>query len=175
MCLLNLVHTSIYRYLLVCNITTPDFIQIRLDPPCDAVSSLLLAIVCSIVRPPKRGLPRPNCHSHRFTSYTSLSRLPSTAAESAQPNGKPESLRLLNMWGMVGVEFPARKQGIRVTLPTIFWAGLGATYTGRQGVGDGSYSLISPASSMSPLMGNSSSSKVLKKTRVWRRSSGPDL
>ncbi len=82
--------------------------------------ALFLAIVCSIFRPPKRGFPRPNCHSHRFTSYTLLPGPPSTTAESAQPNGKPESLRFLNMWGMIWVEFYARKQWIRGTLPTIF-------------------------------------------------------
>ncbi len=61
-----------------------------------SATSLLLAIVCSAVRPPKRGFPRPNCHSHWLTSYTLLPCLPSTAAESAQPDGKPESLRLLS-------------------------------------------------------------------------------
>lgn len=62
-----------------------------------STTALFLAIVCLTVRPPKRGFPRPNCHSHGLTSYTLLPRLPSTSAESAQPNGKPETLRLLNL------------------------------------------------------------------------------
>ena len=40
---------------------------------------------------------------------------------------------------MVGVELPARNNGMRGTLPTILAAG--ATY--RQGVGNGSYNLVS--------------------------------
>ncbi len=67
--------------------------------------------------------------------------LPSAAAVSAHPNGKPESLRLLNMCGIVGVELPSRKHGIRGTLPAMFSAGA----TSRHGVGAGSYSLITPA------------------------------
>jgi hypothetical protein len=62
---------------------------------------------------------------------------------------------------MVGVELPARNKGIRGTLPTILAAGA----TNRQGVGMGSYSLVTPARSIGPLMGSFSSSKVLKKTR----------
>ena len=62
---------------------------------------------------------------------------------------------------MVGVELPARNKGISGTLPTMQAAG--ATY--RQGVGKGSYNLVTPARSIGPLMGSFSSSKVLKKTR----------
>ena len=40
---------------------------------------------------------------------------------------------------------------------------------------DGSYSLTTPASSISQVMGNLSSSKVLKKTKSYLRSSGPVL
>jgi hypothetical protein len=62
---------------------------------------------------------------------------------------------------MVGVELPARNKGISGTLPTMHAAG--ATY--RQGVGKGSYNLVTPARSIGQLMGSFSSSKVLKKTR----------
>ncbi len=37
---------------------------------CRATS--FLSSVSSHDRPPRQGLPRPNCHSHRFTSYTLL-------------------------------------------------------------------------------------------------------
>ncbi len=40
----------------------------------------IMSPVFSTDRPPRRGLPRPNCHSHWFTSYTLLPRLPSAAA-----------------------------------------------------------------------------------------------
>ena len=180
-CLLNtgMIYTSIYQYILVCTITTHVFIQIRLEPPCYAVSSPLPSRAVHLLQrsaSPYYGhslfdghttqarlsatkLPV-ICHCRGFASYTLLPRLPSTAAESAQPNGKPESLRLLNLWEMVRVEFPARKQGIRGTLPTIFW--VGATY--RQSVGDGSYS---PASSMGPLMGTSSWYALVHTISYW--------
>ena len=51
-----------------------------------------LSSVFSTDRPPRRGLPRPNCHSHAFTSYTLLPRRPSAAAESQVPTGKPDLL-----------------------------------------------------------------------------------
>jgi hypothetical protein len=63
---------------------------------------------------------------------------------------------------MVGVEFPARNKGISGTLPTMRAAG--ATY--RQGVGKGSYNLVTPARSIGQLIGSFSSSKVLKNTRL---------
>ncbi len=62
---------------------------------------------------------------------------------------------------MVGVELPARNKGISGTLPTILAAG--AIY--KHGVGKGSYNLVTPALSIGLLIGNFSSSKVLKKTR----------
>ncbi len=55
-------------------------------------SESCLSEVSSIVRPPKRGLPRPNIHSHVLTSLTLLPRLPSSAAASAHPAGKHELL-----------------------------------------------------------------------------------
>ena len=64
---------------------------------------------------------------------------------------------------MVGVEFPARNKGISGTLPTMRAAG--ATYY-RQGVGKGSYNLVTPARSIGLLMVSFSSSKVLKNARL---------
>ncbi len=79
----------------------PSTLELFLACSFVPLSSLLdcQSAVCltGSVRPPRRGLPRPNCHSQGLTSYTLLPRLPSAAAESAQPCGKPESLRLLNM------------------------------------------------------------------------------
>ncbi len=46
-------------------------------------AAFFLSVVSLTVRPPRRGLPRPNCHSQGLTSYTLLPRLPSAAAESA--------------------------------------------------------------------------------------------
>ncbi len=77
-------------------------------------------------------------HTHTKVTTTfhfkSGPRLPSAAAAvSAHPNGKPESfkLRLLtrNMCGVVGVELPSRKHGIRGTpgLPAIMMFSAGAT------------------------------------------------
>jgi hypothetical protein len=40
----------------------------------------------------RRCLPRPNCHSHWFTSYALQPRRPSAAAVSQLPIGKPELL-----------------------------------------------------------------------------------
>ena len=76
---------------------------------CRAAS--FLSSVSSHDRPPRRGLSRPNCHSHGFTSYTLLPRLPSAAAVSQLPAGKPEPLCWLYLWGMVGVKLPARNKG----------------------------------------------------------------
>ena len=44
--------------------------------------------------------------------------------------------------------------------------------TKRRGVGDCSYSLVTPVSSIGPLMGKSSDSKILKKTKLCVVSSG---
>ncbi len=52
-----------------------------------AATALLFAIVCSTVRPPKRGFPRPNCHNHGFTSYTLL---PTFHPQQQSLHGKPE-------------------------------------------------------------------------------------
>ncbi len=51
-----------------------------------------LSSVFSTDRPPRSGLPRPNCHSHRFTSYTLLPHLPSAASVSQVPAGKTDLL-----------------------------------------------------------------------------------
>ena len=55
MCLSTRVHTSIFRYILVCIITSYVFIQIRLEPPCETVSSLLPS--CAVERPQRSSWP----------------------------------------------------------------------------------------------------------------------
>jgi hypothetical protein len=65
----------------------------------------------------------PHTGSQVFTSYTLLPRLPSEAAESAQPMGNPQPLCLLNLRGIVGVELPARNKGMRGALPTMWSTG----------------------------------------------------
>ncbi len=66
---------------------------------------------------------------------------------------------------MLLVELPSRNKGIRGTLPTMQAAGATYSDSDRQGVGKGSYNLVTPARSIGPVMGSFSSSKVLKKTR----------
>ncbi len=46
--------------------------------------------------------------------------LPSKAAGSAQPMGKPVPFLLLNLCGIVGVELPARNKGMRGTLTAFY-------------------------------------------------------
>ena len=55
MCLSTRVHTSIYQYILVCTITSHVVIQIRLEPPCETVSSLLPS--CAVERPQRSSWP----------------------------------------------------------------------------------------------------------------------
>jgi len=55
MCLSTRVHTSIYQYILVCTITSHAFIQIRLEPPCETVSSPLPS--CAVERPQRSSWP----------------------------------------------------------------------------------------------------------------------
>jgi hypothetical protein len=114
---------------------------IRPDQPCNAGESQLRAEAAPSEQPPswhqsfqltyrvpRRGLPRPNCHSHGFTSYTLLPRLPSAAAVSQMPTWtRPLMLAVLVR--------PARNKGISGTLPSDHIAGA----TIRQGVGKGSY------------------------------------
>ncbi len=85
MCGTNIVHTGRYRYILVHHDThtqrsKPFFTatqalsalqrrrvsQPRLNFPSRA--AVFLSVVSLTVRPPRRGLPRPNCHSHGLTS-----------------------------------------------------------------------------------------------------------
>ncbi len=55
LCLSTSVHTSIYQYILVCTITSHVFIQIRLEPPCETVSSPLPS--CVVERPQRSSWP----------------------------------------------------------------------------------------------------------------------
>ncbi len=48
--------------------------------------------VFSTYRPPRHCLPRPNCHSHWFTTYALLLHRPSAAAVSQLPIGNPDLL-----------------------------------------------------------------------------------
>ncbi len=121
-----LVHTRTYYHTTQCTSNQAGFAlrwrTVAAARLCHALlTASFLSVVSSMVRPPRRGLPSPNCHSHGLTSQLLLPSYQSVAAASAQPYGKPESLCLLIMWGIVGVKLPARNNGIRGTLPTIFW------------------------------------------------------
>ena len=153
-------HTSVY----VQNCTSFPIIP---DQPCDAGESLLRAgagpselppswhqsfqltdhpgAACHVQIATAKGSPHTHCchachpllQSHRFPQESQTSGAVCTREE------------------------PARNRGISGTLPTILAAG--ATY--RQGVGEGSYNLVTPARSIGPLIGSFSSSNVLNKTR----------
>ena len=119
-----LVHTGIYRYVLVHTSKTQ---QTSFD---HALSSLLhlpvsaerlawsfftvffLIAVSFTVRPPRRGFPWPKFHSQVLTSYTLQPRLPSAAAESAQPMGNPEPLCWLNLCGTAHTTTPQNRHYI---------------------------------------------------------------
>ncbi len=55
----------------------------------DLLAASFFSAVSSIVSPPMRGLPSPNCHNHGLTLQTLLPRLPPSAAASAQSNSLP--------------------------------------------------------------------------------------
>jgi hypothetical protein len=72
--------------------------------------------------------PGEACHVQTATAtglpqYTLLPRLPSAAAVSQLPAGKPEPWCWLYLWGMVGVKLPSRNKGFSGTLPTMPDAG----------------------------------------------------
>ena len=129
------VHTGTYRYVQVQTDTKQHtsfdhalsaLLRLRVSAERLAWSFRTVSFRMAVsftVRPPRRGLPWPKFHSQVFTSYTLLPRLPSEAAESAQPMGNPEPLCLLNLCGIVGVELPARNKGMRGTLPTMWSTG----------------------------------------------------
>ena len=54
-CLSTIEHASIYLYIPVCAITSHVFIQIRLEPPCETVSSQLPS--CAVERPQRSSWP----------------------------------------------------------------------------------------------------------------------
>ena len=148
---------------------------IRPDRSCDAGESQLRAGAAPYEQPPSlhqsfqlTDHPGVACHAQTATATGS----PHTHCCHAghpllQCHSCPQGSQT-SCAGCTGEEWlvssyqPGTK-GIRGTLPTTLAAGLGATY--RQGVGMGSYSLVTPARSIGPLMGSFSSSKVLKKTR----------
>ena len=67
---------------------------------------------------PQTSLPRPNCHNHWLISYTLLHFLPDSSAASASPCGNL-ALQCWRSWcGMVGVELPRRKRGVKGTRPS---------------------------------------------------------
>ncbi len=82
-----LVHTGMYWYVLVQTSFTNTFhfnhalsafwlrrvFTARLT--CSSRPASFFKVVSYTVRPPRRALPRPNCHRHRLTSYTLLPRL----------------------------------------------------------------------------------------------------
>ena len=72
-------------------------------------------------RPPRRGLPRPNCHNHCLISYTLLPFLPDSLAASASPCGNLALWCWRSWCGMVGVELPRRKRGIKGTMLPAHW------------------------------------------------------
>ena len=82
-------------------------------------AAFFLAPVFSIDRPPRRSLPRPNCHSHSFTSFTLLPSLPSTAAVSQLSKKHWEARPLTSCACYTGEDLPARIKGISGTLPTM--------------------------------------------------------
>ena len=60
----------------------------RHGPLCTTFATVMRhSSVSATDRPPRRGLPRPNCHSHWSISYTLLPFLPDSSAASASPCG----------------------------------------------------------------------------------------
>ncbi len=122
-------HTSIYQYIhSIYTVHRHTSFGIRFDPHFAADESQLHAcgfhpceLASCLQSPQLTGHPGAACHAKIATAgltlKTFLPRLPSTAAASAQPNGKQDALRLLYRWGIVGVAFPARNNGMRGTLP----------------------------------------------------------
>ncbi len=159
LCWYILVHTCTYLYVLVHTIIQHHVLGIRLELPCDDVLSLL-RVCCMLVpciahsilpfwglfdgQASQAGLATPKLPQPQV-DLIDIAAPPSFRCSSVGTAMKPESLLLLNMWGIVGVKLSARNNGIRGTLPTIFWTSV----TSRQ-VGDDSYSLITLASSIGP-------------------------
>ena len=96
-------------------------------------------------RPPRRGLPRPNCHSCRWLiSYTLIPFLPDSSAASASPCGNLAPRCWRSWCGMVGVELPRRERGIKGTRPST--SATRPTY--RMGFGEGLYSFCTSIASI---------------------------
>ena len=119
-----LVHKGIYCYVQVHTSTTPHtsydhapFSLLRLQVTAERLAWSFLTVFFGMavssavtVRPPRRGFPLQKFHSQVLTACTLQPRLPSEAAESAQPMENLEPLCLLNLCGIVGVELPARNR-----------------------------------------------------------------
>ena len=106
LCLTTSVHTSIYQYILVCTITSHVFIQIRLEPPCETVSSPLPS--CVVERPQRSSWPwfvRPSDHpSAAFSDETATATgLPRTHCCLAF---HPHLQSLHSLTGMMCIEMP---------------------------------------------------------------------
>ena len=117
MCLLNMVYIpvcTIYWYIRVCTMYHHIFhsnqggaaLQRRFVSAaffcCASPTALFLATVCSIVRPPKRGLPQPNCpgqqpqvYRHTAASPSIHSSRVSTTEQEAHPSSCSLETRIL--------------------------------------------------------------------------------
>ncbi len=133
-----LVHTGIYAYILVHSIIQHYVLGIRLEPPCYDVLSLLhaCAVHCSqhpsFLRSPWwSGLPGGACHAQTATATGWPHRrcCPAVRPLELRRHSRTGSLNPCAcwMWGIVGVELPTRNNGIRGTLPTIFWTSATST------------------------------------------------
>ncbi len=178
-----LVHTRTFWYILVHTVIHHHVLRIRMEPPCDHDDVRALLQACVVY-----------CSQHP----SSLSLLDGQASQAGlaapklpQPRVKlveiaaPPTVRcscvgtaIREAWILAPAEH-VRDYLSRVTSQKLWDKGNSAHHIldisneRQEGVGDGSYSLITPASSRGPLISNLSSSKVLKKTRVFWMSSGP--
>jgi hypothetical protein len=120
-----LVRTGTYRYR---HQPHTRFILKLLQPLSDAYESLLNAW---LVPRAQRFLQGSLFHSETTQAgraapkhlEPSVDLIHIAAAVSALPTGKPDPLCLLNRCGIVAVGLPARKKGMRGTLPTILATG----------------------------------------------------
>ncbi len=132
----TLVHTCMYRHVRYRLQQSSTLHLITLHPPSSAFKSQqnvwlgpLSLFSSSSKSRPHSNHPGVACHTQSSTAtcwpHTRCCHtyLPSEVVESAQPKGKTEPLCLLNLCGIVGVELPARNNGMRGTLPTIWSTG----------------------------------------------------
>ena len=95
------VYTCTYSYILVHTTKQHYVLRIRLDSPCNDVLSLLHACAAHCSQhpsfPSQAGLATPKLPQPRVDLIDIAAPLSVRSAASAQPYGKPVSLRLLNM------------------------------------------------------------------------------